>query len=138
MNQALQKHIDKLRFIIVGSGNTILDISILLCLTTSFSVSKEVANIISTSVSFLFSFFMNRAYTFRSKSPNIKKQFILFAIVTLFGLWVIQTFIITMLTPLFISMGMSEHLALLSSKLIATTASLTWNYILYAIVVFKV
>lgn len=137
MQEIAKKHADKLRFTIVGSINTVIDFSILFTLTTLFNVPKELANFISTFVAFLFSFFANKKYTFKSTSKNLKKQFLLFTIVTLFGLWVIQTIIITAITPVFTNLGVNKPAALLISKLIATVASLIWNYTLYSRVVFK-
>jgi hypothetical protein cdiviTM7_02105 len=137
MQEVVKKHADKLRFAIVGSINTALDFSILFILTILFNIPKELANFISTSVSFLFSFFANKKYTFKSTPKNLKKQFLLFTIVTLFGLWVIQTIIIAAITPVFTNLGINRPAALLISKLIATTASLIWNYTLYSRVVFK-
>lgn len=137
MQEIAKKHADKLRFTIVGSINTVIDFSILFTLTTLFNVPKELANFISTFVAFLFSFFANKKYTFKSTSKNLKRQFLLFTAVTLFGLWVIQTIIITAITPVFTNLGVNKPAALLISKLIATVASLIWNYTLYSRVVFK-
>jgi len=137
MQEIAKKHADKLRFTIVGSINTVIDFSILFTLTTLFNVPKELANFISTFVAFLFSFFANKKYTFKSTSKNLKRQFLLFTAVTLFGLWVIQTIIITAITPVFTNLGVNKPAALLISKLIATAASLVWNYTLYSRVVFK-
>lgn len=137
MQEIAKKHADKLRFTIVGSINTVIDFSILFTLATLFNVPKELANFISTFVAFLFSFFANKKYTFKSTSKNLKKQFLLFTVVTLFGLWVIQTIIITAITPVFTNLGVNKPAALLISKLIATIASLIWNYTLYSRVVFK-
>ena len=137
MQEIAKKHADKLRFTIVGSVNAALDFSILFILTMLFNIPKELANFISTFISFLFSFFANKKYTFKSTSKNLKKQFLLFTVVTLFGLWVIQTIIITAITPVFTNLGVNKPAALLISKLIATAASLIWNYTLYSRVVFK-
>ena len=137
MQEIVKKHTDKLRFAIVGGVNTALDFSILFILTMLFNIPKELANFISTFISFLFSFFANKKYTFKSTSKNLKKQFLLFTVVTLFGLWVIQTIIITAITPVFTNLGVNKPAALLISKLIATAASLIWNYTLYSRVVFK-
>ena len=137
MQEIAKKHADKLRFTIVGSINTVIDFSILFTLTTLFNIPKELANFISTFISFLFSFFANKKYTFKSTSKNLKRQFLLFTVVTLFGLWVIQTIIITATTPVFTNLGINKPAALLISKLIATVASLIWNYTLYSRVVFK-
>ena len=137
MQEVVKKHADKLRFAIVGGVNTALDFSILFTLTMFIGIPKELANFISTSVSFLFSFFANKKYTLKSTSKNLKRQFLLFTIVTLFGLWVIQTIIIAAITPVFTNLGINKPAALLISKLIATAASLIWNYTLYSRVVFK-
>ena len=137
MQEVVKKHADKLRFTIVGSINTALDFSILFILTMLFNIPKELANFISTSVSFLFSFFANKKYTFKSTSKNLKKQFLLFTTVTLFGLWVIQTIIIAATTPVFTNLGVNRPAALLIRKLLASVASLIWYYTLYSIVVFK-
>ena len=137
MQEIAKKHADKLRFTIVGSINTVIDFSILFTLTTLFNVPKELANFISTFVAFLFSFFANKKYTFKSTSKNLKRQFLLFTAVTLFGLWVIQTIIIAAIMPVFTNLGINKPAALLISKLIATAASLIWNYTLYSRVVFK-
>ena len=137
MQEILKKHADKLRFLIVGSTNTALDFGILFSLTIFLNIPKEFANFISTFVTFLFSFFANKKYTFKSTSQNLKKQFLLFAAVTLFGLWVIQTIIIAIITPIFINFGLNKSLALLISKLAATIVSLVWNYVLYSRIVFK-
>jgi len=137
MQEIAKKHADKLRFTIVGSINTVIDFSILFTLTTLFNVPKELANFISTFVAFLFSFFANKKYTFKSTSKNLKRQFLLFTVVTLFGLWVIQTIIIATIAPVFTNLGVNKPAALLISKLIATAASLIWNYTLYSKVVFK-
>ena len=137
MQEVVKKHTDKLRFTIVGSINTVIDFSILFTLTMFLNIPKELANFISTFISFLFSFFANKKYTFKSTSKNLKRQFLLFTIVTLFGLWVIQTIIITAITPVFTNLGINKPAALLISKLIATAASLIWNYTLYSRAVFK-
>ena len=137
MQEVVKKHADKLRFAIVGSINTVIDFSILFTLTMFLNIPKELANFISTFISFLFSFFANKKYTFKSTSKNLKRQFLLFTIVTLFGLWVIQTIIITAITPVFTNLGINKPAALLISKLIATAASLIWNYTLYSRAVFK-
>ena len=137
MQEIAKKHADKLRLTIVGSINTVIDFSILFTLTTLFNIPKELANFISTFVAFLFSFFANKKYTFKSTSKNLKKQFLLFTIVTLFGLWVIQTIIIAAITPIFTNLGANKATALLISKLLATIVSLIWNYTLYSRVVFK-
>ena len=138
MQKLLKNHITKLRFGIIGAINTILDIGILFALSGIFSIPKVPANIISTTVTFVISFFANRKYTFKpASSQHIVREMILFTGITLFGLWVIQGIIINVLTPSFMSLNITGELALLYAKLIATGASMVWNYILYSRIVFR-
>ena len=138
MQELLKKHETKLRFGIIGVINTALDFGLLFVFSSLFGIPRGFANMLSTSISFIFSFFANKRYTFKSSSKeNIVREMVLFTVVTLFGLWVIQGLIIHFLTPVIINLGTTEELALLASKLIATVASLIWNYLLYSRVVFK-
>jgi putative flippase GtrA len=65
MKALIKKHESKIRFALVGGINTAIDFGILFLLT-SFGLNKFVANFISTSVAFIFSFFANRSFTFKS------------------------------------------------------------------------
>lgn len=132
----IKKHAQKIRFIIVGGANTALDF-ILLFLFTGLGVDKIVANYFSTSISLVFSFFVNKSFTFKNKDGNAKKQFGLFLLVTIIGLWVIQPIIIWLSTNALTPYITNEPLNLFIAKLIATVASLIWNYLLYSRLVFK-
>lgn len=129
------KHAQKLRFGIVGGANTLLDFGILFLLV-HLGLDKIVGNYISTSIAFMSSFYFNRTFTFKSKSTNVKKQIALFLIITMFGLWVIQPLVITGVSTLIAPLNLESSLSLLAAKLIATVASLIWNYIMYARFVF--
>ena len=133
MKALLKKHENKLRFALVGGTNTAIDFGILFLLH-GLGVNKYVANIISTSVAFVFSFFANRSFTFKSKK-DARKQAIPFIIVTLTGLWILQPIVIWLvLLPL---QSLNQDMALFIAKLGATVVSLVWNYILYSKFVFK-
>ena len=125
-----------IRFGIVGGVNTALDFG-LLFIFKALGVPVEVANIISTGLAFVFSFFANKKYTFKTTDTNVVREMVLFVIVTLTGLWGLQTIIITVAhNPLTLVIGNSD-VALLVAKLLATIASLTWNYLFYSKLVFK-
>lgn len=126
----------KLRFILVGVCNTTIDFALLFTLKT-LGLPVISANIISTSAAFCFSFFANKKYTFKSIIGNVKREILLFVIVTLFGLWVIQTIVIYFASSLLANSQLSNDLILLIAKVVATIASLIWNYTLYSRVVFK-
>ena len=125
-----------LRFGIVGGANTALDFG-LLFVFKFIGIPVEIANIMSTGIAFIFSFFANKKYTFKTSGTNVIREMLLFVIVTLTGLWGLQTIIITVAhNPLTLVIGNSD-VALLVAKLLATIASLTWNYLFYSKLVFK-
>lgn len=136
MEKLLKKHGDKIRFVIVGGTNTVLDFA-LLFLFTGLGLNKFVANTLSTGIAFIFSFFANRSFTFKNKDANVKRQFIWFSIITLSGLWLLQPLIIWLSTGFLENYTDNEQLVLFIAKLIATVFSLVWNYLLYSKVVFK-
>ena len=119
----------------MGIINTALDIGILFVLK-SLGVPVSYANVVSTSVAFCFSFFANKLYTFNGREGNVVRQMTLFIVVTLFGLWVLQTIVIQLTLPLWGTLFSNGQLALLAAKLAATVVSLSWNYILYEKLVF--
>lgn len=132
MKSLLAQHAEKFRFALVGGFNTALDFGILFGLT-ALGIDTLVANFISTTVAFCFSFFANRTFTFKA-TGSARREFILFTLVTLFGLWVLQPIIISLVTQL---IGSSTGSGLLLAKLAATIVSLIWNYILYSKLVFQ-
>lgn len=136
MEQLLKKHAQKIRFGLVGGANTALDFAILFILTFA-GLDKIVANYISTGASLIFSFFVNKSFTFKHKTGNAKKQFVLFLVITLIGLWVIQPVIIWGVTTVLTPTITNEAINLFIAKLVATIASLIWNYLLYSRIVFK-
>ena len=137
MKALLRKHATKVRFGLVGAANTALDFGLLLVLANFFAVPHVIANIISSSIAFVSSFFANKKYTFKTTGQSVVREMILFTVITLFGLWVIQSAIITLLTPPIQSIVTNDTITLVIAKLVATLASLTWNYILYSRIVFK-
>lgn len=124
------------RFAVVGAANTILDFGILFTLR-SFGIPLVVANIVSTTTAFLASFVANKKYIFKTQGTNVKREVLLFILVTLFGLWVLQSVVLWLLSPLLTQLLNSQHVVLLVGKLLATAASMIWNYVLYSLVVFK-
>ena len=124
------------RFAIVGTINTIIDFG-LLFLLTFLGLPKLAANTVSTGTAFVFSFFANKKYTFKSTSKNIKYEIVSFVIVTLFGLWVMQNGMIWLTTPLIKNLITNEQISLFVAKLFATAVSLIWNYCLYERIVFR-
>ena len=136
MEKLLKQHAEKLRFAVVGGANTAIDFGVLFLLTF-LGIDKIIANYASTSVALVFSFFANKSFTFKDSSGNAKKQFTLFIVITLIGLWVIQPIIIWGSTEALAAYIPNEAANLFIAKLLATIASLVWNYVLYSRIVFK-
>lgn len=124
------------RFAVVGIVNTAVDF-VLLFLLKSIGLPAVSSNILSSTTAFVLSFTANKKYTFKNSSGNFRKQILLFVIVTLTGLWVFQTIVIFLTEPLLTDITNSSELGLLISKLLATGVSMTWNYIMYAKIVFS-
>jgi putative flippase GtrA len=132
---AIKNKAEKIRFGAVGVVNTLIDMGVLFTLT-SFGLPSVWANVISTSCAFIFSFFANRTFTFHTTSST-KRQFFLFVIITLFGLWVLQSIIIWIVTSLLATTTLERSFSLLVAKLAAISVSLVWNYTMYSRFVFK-
>jgi putative flippase GtrA len=126
----------KLRFGTVGAANTAIDFGLLFILR-SLGLPVISANIISTTVAFCFSFFANKKYTFRSTGGNVKRELLMFVVVTLFGLWILQTAVIQLVLWPLHTTALPHETSLLIAKVIATLVSLVWNYVMYSRVVFK-
>lgn len=135
MEKLIKKHAEKLRFGAVGGINTALDFGILFTLV-ALGFDRILANYVSTSIAFIFSFFANRSFTFKSIGGNTKKQFGLFLVITLFGLWVIQPIIIMVVAWSLKDLTLPTSIVLLAGKLLATIVTLIWNYLLYSRFVF--
>lgn len=126
----------KMRFVAVGGINTIIDFGLLFALST-LGLPVLIANIFSTTTAFCFSFFANKKYTFKTTDTNVKRELFLFIVVTLFGLWILQTIVIKLVIMSFSGIHLSDNAALFIAKVIATMVTLVWNYVMYSRVVFK-
>lgn len=130
---------EKVRFITVGVINTLVDFSILLSLSLLLNFPVFLANVVSTSCALAVSYLLNKKAVFDSDAKHTVRQVVLFVIVTLTGLWVLQTLTILGVSALITSYvsGIDTALAVVIGKVIATVVSLTWNYVWYSRVVFK-
>lgn len=126
-------------FAIIGGVNTILDFVILFALS-GIGFKKVHANIFSTGITFVISFSLNKKITFKNQTKSkqeLAREMLLFTAVTLFGLWGIQSVIISTTNPIFESFFQNSTIATIFSKGLATAFSLIWNFIMYKKVVFK-
>lgn len=128
----------KIKFATIGAFNTALDFAILFSLK-ALGINVAFSNIVSTGVTFIISFILNKKITFNSTNKTKQesiKEFLSFTIITLFGLWAIQTLVIYIITSI-LSNILISNITLFIAKIIATIFSLIWNFVLYKKVVFK-
>lgn len=142
------------KFGLVGVINTLIDFSIYNLLTGKrFKFSRVKANLVSTTIAMLFSFFANQRFVFKAQGGSFWMQAITFYLVTAFGLYVLQNLVIYTLTSkwklipniaivVVHAVGLKrklsdEFVSRNTAKLAATAVSLVWNFILFQYVVFR-
>ena len=136
MDQLVKKHAEKIRYMVVGGTNTVLDFC-LLFLFVGLGINKIPANYLSTGVAMIFSFYANKSFTFKDTNANKRRQFAQFISVTVAGMWVLQPLVIWLVTRSLDMHIANPSIQLFIAKVIATGASLVWNYLLYSRLVFK-
>lgn len=135
LRRQFTRHSEKLRFGLVGTANTALDFALLFAFV-GLGANQYVANYLSTSLAIVFSYVMNRWFTFRSAGSK-RREVLPFLLVTLTGLWVLQPVLIWSVTAVLRPFVPEEYVVLFAAKLVATAGSLVWNYLLYSWVVFR-
>lgn len=139
------------RFGLVGIINTLVDFTILNVLVFVVGLDKLPANIVSVSCAMLVSYALNHSFVFRSDDQEHAKRFVPFAVITMFGLFVIQNVVIyvmvhavtlpaELLYNIQNALGMDfskEFITLNTAKVAATAATMIWNYTMYKQVVFR-
>jgi putative flippase GtrA len=132
-------------FSLIGVFNTLFDIALYTFLRSALNQAVIIANLISASAALIGSYLLNSKLTFKSKrwSPW---SFLGFVAVTLFGLWVLQTGAIYVISLAL--KGLPEHYwqelggaqkitKIVVPKLLATVVTFVWNYVWYNKVIFK-
>ena len=132
-------------FCLIGGINTLIDLAIYVSLQ-AHGLPIIAANFISTCAALIVSFFLNKKFTFRS-STSVQRAIIPFVLVTVTGLWLLQPVIIYTVIGIFNTVVVKDvigpmiaHYGTVQNivgKLLATPASLIWNYVLYRKFVFK-
>ncbi len=134
------------KFVVVGGVNTGIDFAVLNALMFMTGITSGlglfVLNCISFSVAVVNSYYMNKRWTFKEAAAGLGDksagvQFSQFFVVSVIGITInglILTGITTLIAP---PLGLSEQLWANVAKLVATGASLVWNFIGYKLFVFK-
>lgn len=134
----------KMRFALVGVVNTGVDFVALNLLVLAFGFGLVAANIVSTTCAMLISFVLNRRVVFQHQGPDAWRQFILFIVVTVAGIWLIQTIIVVQVYEMLESAlqstqqsGLLAWLILNTAKVVGVAVGIVWNYLWYSRFVFK-
>ncbi|HVI68949.1 MAG TPA: GtrA family protein [Magnetospirillaceae bacterium] len=143
---------EKGRFVVVGIINTATDFVLLNLLVSFAGLPLYGANFISAFIAMCVSFVLNKNFVFHENSRADAREFFTFIGVTLLSIWGVQTLVIFLLTQQFPqplvtiadavhSTGLAQSFSIEfivnnTTKIIATVASLIWNYLFYKYVVF--
>ena len=123
------KHGEKIRFLVVGGFNTVLDFAIFGVLANIVGIDKVVANIISTAICVTISFILNYKFVWKSEK-SIAATAVGFLVVSLFSAWVVQSLVITGVTAV---IGESSFAKLFAKACGSGTGMIT-NYFGYKFV----
>jgi putative flippase GtrA len=139
------------KFGLVGIFNTGLDFLLYNLLSSFLGFGLVTANIISTTVAMTISFLANKRLVFAKRDGSAVRQAALFFGVTAFGMYVLQSGTIHLLTEYWLAplefvvsiahaFGIVNHDEFIiknGAKAAATIVSMSWNYIMYKKVVFS-
>ena len=125
----VRKKKKKIKFVLVGGFNTVLDFCIFGFLANIINLPKELANIISTAICIAVSFLLNYKYVWRTKKSK-KETAPGFLIVSLFSAWIVQNIAINIVT---FTLG-ETSLTKLIGKAFGSASGMVSNYLGYKIV----
>jgi len=107
-----------LRFAVVGSINTAVDLSIFATLTGLLAMTPDRANAISYGCGIVTSFILNRSWTFEDERGGMAEQFTRFIVVCLASL-LLSTMIVT---------GLATQMPPLVAKFVSLPIMFLWSY----------
>ena len=139
---------EKVRFLMAGGINTLLDFTILNILVWGFGVWSYAANAISVVICVCVSYCLNHFFVFQKKEKLSMRPFIYFFVVTGFNSICIQSAIIWLshsifATPFsrsilaFTGLVDSQALQLNLAKCAAVAVGMVWNFLFYKHMIFK-
>lgn len=129
MEKFLRAHFKRfLKFGVIGGVNTGIDFGVFSLLYGVFDWPVVIAHICGFCVAVVNSYIMNRYWAFSDRAPRHKYTFILFVGVTVLGLGVSSLVLLGAM-----HYGVNAYIA----KLLATAASMLWNFCFYQGIVFQ-
>lgn len=111
-----------LKFIVVGVFAFLIDYGIMIVLTDVFFVHYLIASTISFSISVIFNYICSMTFVFSGgKNGSKQKEFILFVILSVFGLLINQISMFIFVEKLDVVVKIS--------KIFATAIVMVWNFV---------
>ena len=125
----VRKHNEKIKFVLVGGFNTVLDFCIFGLLANIFNIPALIANVISTTICISISFLLNYKYVWKSKKSK-RETAPGFLAVSLFSAWVVQNIAINSVIFLFGDSGVMK----LVGKAFGSICGMISNYFGYKLI----
>lgn len=120
-----------IRFCLVGSLNTVIDFSLFFSLTRLTDIFKTHylwANFLAFTVANIFSFMVNKNWTFNNRSPYYFRQYYKFLTVSIMALLAVQLILYWLITGLGVWDVIAKLVALLVSVAIGFLGSRFWAF----------
>lgn len=127
LSQAAGDRLQPARYLGVGIVATLADWAIFYALVSFAGVFYTLALAISYGASTALNFFLNRRYTFRSRYRRVHVQLALFTAIAIIGLGLNEMIVYSLVR---IVPGGETDISLMASRVIATVAVFTWNFML--------
>lgn len=137
----------KIRFLCIGTFNSLCDLLILNALVFGLHFPIWVANTISVIITITLSYFLNHFIVFRRQHKPTSKLFVKFFLLTGMSAVILQDIVIYIMRPaylkliqhtsLFSTIHLENKISLNLAKITAILAGMTWNYLFYSRLVFK-
>lgn len=132
-----------LRYAVVGGAATVVDVTVFTVLSNMLHINPILSNTVSFIFGLLVNYFMSRNWVFQKQDHNFTKNFLLFSIIGVFGLF-LSNFILYLLInrnilSLFLKMiylSDSEEFIKFTAKLVSVFVVLFWNFIARKKIVF--
>lgn len=125
----------KIRYTVVSISATTIDFGVLLLLHAS-GLSLIKSNYVSSTCGFIYSYIANRRFTFKTTDRGVKREFVLYIIVSLIGIWAIQPIVLYLVEPALNQLITRGWIVAIIAKIIAALVTFVWNYLLYTRIVF--
>jgi len=115
----IYRHKKIVKFSVVGFTGAAIDFGLLALLVEVFHWAPLTANLVSFTVALINNFWLNKFWTWRDGSPDLKKQFVKFAVTSVMGLAI---------STLLMWLGLRLGLYYLWVKFFVSIVVAVWNY----------